>query len=127
MIARGEVTTAQLREIHNKMETMLGAKGAYIDAIYYCPHHPHKGFAGEIEELKIDCTCRKPKPGMLLKAAEDFNIDLSRSWMIGDGSNDVNAGKAAGCRTVLIGTEDFGQDISAEGLFVAVNQVIGEE
>lgn len=127
VIARGEVTTAQLREIHNKMETMLGAKGAYIDAIYYCPHHPHKGFAGEIEELKIDCTCRKPKPGMLLKAAEDFNIDLSRSWMIGDGSNDVNAGKAAGCRTVLIGTEDFGQDISAEGLFVAVNQVIGEE
>ena len=124
VIARGEVTTAQLREIHNKMETMLGAKGAYIDAIYYCPHHPHKGFAGEIEELKIDCTCRKPKPGMLLKAAEDFNIDLSRSWMIGDGSNDVNAGKAAGCRTVLIGTEDFGQDISAEGLFVAVNQVL---
>ena len=61
---------------------------------------------------------------MLLKAAEDFNIDLSRSWMIGDGSNDVNAGKAAGCRTVLIGTEDFGQDISAEGLFVAVNQVL---
>ena len=102
VIARGEVTYQQLTEIHNKMETLLGNQGAYLDAIYFCPHHPHKGFEGEISELKIDCDCRKPKPGMLLKAAKDFNIDLSQSWMIGDDENDVLAGKAAGCNTIRI-------------------------
>ena len=99
VIARGEVTFEQLDEIHNKMETLLGKEGAYLDAIYYCPHHPHKGYEGEIPELKFDCECRKPKPGMLLKAAEEFNIDLSNSWMVGDGDNDVLAGIAAGCKT----------------------------
>lgn len=74
-----EVTEAELREIHNKMETLLGREGAYIDALYYCPHHPRRGFDGEISELKIDCDCRKPKPGMLLKAASDYNIDLLQS------------------------------------------------
>lgn len=116
VIARGEVTCEQLREIHNKMETLLGAEGAYLDAIYFCPHHPHKGFDGEIVELKIDCDCRKPKPGMLIKAAKDFNIDLSASWMIGDGENDVKAGKAAGCKTGILGTGDFGQDITISSL-----------
>ena len=99
VIARGEVTFDELNSIHNKMETLLGKDGAYLDAIYYCPHHPHKGYDGEIQELKFDCECRKPKPGMLLKAAMDFNIDLSQSWMVGDGNNDVLAGKAAGCKT----------------------------
>lgn len=103
VIARGEVTTEQLEEIHNKMETLLGQQGAYLDAIYYCPHHPHKGYAGEVAALKIDCTCRKPKPGLLLKATEDFNIDLSQSWMVGDSENDVLAGQAAGCHTAVIG------------------------
>ena len=116
VIARGEVTVDELDEIHKKMETLLGAKGAYVDAIYYCPHHPHKGYEGEITELKIDCDCRKPKPGMLLKAAEDFNIDLSQSWMIGDGENDIKAGKAAGCRTALIGQGDYQQDVAADSL-----------
>lgn len=102
VIARGEVTVEQLDEIHNKLETLLGQEGAYLDAFYYCPHHPDKGFPGEIPELKIDCDCRKPKPGMLLKAAEDFNIDLSQSWMIGDDERDMEAGKAAGCQTVLV-------------------------
>lgn len=116
VIARGEVTFQELEEIHNKMETELGLQGAYLDAIHYCPHHPHKGYEGEVPELKIECDCRKPKPGMLLKAAGDYNIDLSQSYMIGDGENDVKAGLAAGCKTVLIngeGTdaknEDFGQ------------------
>jgi D-glycero-D-manno-heptose 1,7-bisphosphate phosphatase len=116
VIARGEISIEELTEIHNKMETLLGAEGAYLDAIYYCPHHPHKGYGGEVPELKIDCDCRKPKPGMLLKAAEDFNIDLSRSWMIGDGENDIKAGKAAGCKTVLIGDGDCAQDITVEAL-----------
>ena len=116
VIARGEVTIEKLEEIHNKMETLLGAKGAYVDAIYYCPHHPHKGYEGEVPELKINCNCRKPKPGMLLNATEDFNIDLSQSWMIGDGENDIMAGKAAGCRTALIGKSNFGQDATVESL-----------
>lgn len=102
VIARGEVTFKQLNEIHNKMETLLGNAGAYLDAVYYCPHHPHKGYSGEIPELKFDCECRKPKPGMLLKAAKDFNIDLTQSWMIGDDDNDVLAGEAAGCRSIKI-------------------------
>lgn len=122
VVARGEVSFSELDQIHNKMETLLGKEGAYLDAIYYCPHHPHKGYEGEVEELKIDCECRKPKPGMLLKAAGDFNIDLTRSWMIGDGENDIKAGNAAGCRTILIGDSSFGQDISAQNLYDAVNK-----
>ena len=102
VIARGEVTEAQLREIHNKLETLLGAEGAYVDAIYYCPHHPHKGYEGEIPELKIDCDCRKPKAGMLLQAAKDFNIDLSASYMVGDADTDVQCGMNAGCTPVRI-------------------------
>ena len=116
VIARGEVTVPQLEEIHNKMETLLGLEGAYIDGLYYCPHHPHKGFEGEISELKFDCECRKPKPGMLLKAAEDFNIDLSKSWMVGDGENDIKAGENAGCKTCLIGKNEFGQDMTVGSL-----------
>lgn len=102
VIARGEVTWDRLEEIHNKMETLLGQKGAYLDRIYFCPHHPHKGYKGEIPQLKFDCNCRKPKPGMLLKAAEDLNIDLSASYMIGDSDSDVQAGEAAGCRSIKI-------------------------
>ncbi|MGN0531504.1 MAG: HAD-IIIA family hydrolase [Eubacterium sp.] len=102
VIARGEVSYDELNEIHNKMETLLGNNGAYVDAIYYCPHHPDKGFDGEIPELKVDCECRKPKPGLLLKAARDFNIDLSKSYMIGDSETDVQAGKSAGCKAIKI-------------------------
>ena len=118
VIARGKVSFEELEEIHNKMETLLGKEGAYLDAIYYCPHHPHKGYEGERPELKIDCDCRKPKPGMLLKAAADFNIDLSRSWMVGDGENDVKAGLNAGCKTALIGQgkENIGQLVSEKSL-----------
>ncbi len=103
VIARGEMTFEQLEEVHNKMETLLGRDGAFLDKIYFCPHHPHKGFAGEIAELKFECECRKPKPGLISQAARDFNIDLKKSWMIGDSQNDIMAGKAAGCGTALIG------------------------
>lgn len=116
VIARGEVTVLELTEIHNKLETLLGLEGAYIDAIYYCPHHPHKGYEGEIPELKFDCDCRKPKPGMLLQAAKDFNIDLSQSYMVGDSENDILCGKNAGCKTVLIGQGSFDQDMTAGSL-----------
>lgn len=118
VIARGELTIEELDQIHNKMETLLGYEGAYIDGLYYCPHHPHKGYIGEIPELKIDCQCRKPKPGMLLKAAEDYNIDLSCSYMIGDSENDIKAGINAGCHTILIssGGESYGQDITIKSI-----------
>ena len=102
VIARGEVTWNELDEIHNKMETLLGKAGAYIDGLYFCPHHPHKGYEGEIPELKIDCDCRKPKPGMLLKAAAELNIDLNQSFMIGDSDSDIQAGEAAGCKAIKI-------------------------
>lgn len=98
VIARGEVSWDELNEIHRKMETLLGKEGAYLDGIYICPHHPDKGFEGERPEYKIVCDCRKPKPGLLLRAAKDFNIDLSESYMIGDDDRDVQAGENAGCK-----------------------------
>jgi D,D-heptose 1,7-bisphosphate phosphatase len=124
VIARGEVSFEELERIHNKMETLLGKEGAYLDAIYFCPHHPHKGYEGERPELKFDCNCRKPKPGMLLKAAQDFNIDLAQSWMIGDGENDIRAGQNAGCRTVLIGNETYGQTVTVSSLKNFVEQYL---
>lgn len=124
VIARGEVSFEELERIHNKMETLLGKEGAYLDAIYFCPHHPHKGYKGERPELKFDCNCRKPKPGMLLKAAQDFNIDLAQSWMIGDGENDIRAGQNAGCRTALIGNETYGQTVTVSSLKNFVDQYL---
>ena len=125
VIARGEVSFAELAEIHNKMETLLGEDGAYLDAIYFCPHHPDKGFDGEIPELKFDCDCRKPKPGMLIKAAKKFNIDLTKSWMVGDSDSDIMAGKNAGCSTVLIGESD--ENMCASNLLEAVDYIIGRK
>jgi len=124
VIARGEVTEPQLREIHNKMETLLGAEGAYLDGLYYCPHHPHRGFPGEVAALKIDCDCRKPKPGLLLRAAADLNIDLRGSWMIGDSENDVAAGLAAGCHTVRIGEAGGAAELRADSLQDAVEAIL---
>ena len=102
MIARGEVSIPQLNEIHNKMETLLGNEGAYLDDIFYCPHHPDTGYEGEIPEYKKVCDCRKPKPGLIIKAAKKYNIDLEQSWMIGDEETDVTAGILAGCRVMRI-------------------------
>lgn len=119
VIARGEVTLSELDDIHKKMETLLGAEGAYLDAIYYCPHHPDRGFEGERIEYKIECECRKPKAGMLLRAAQDFNIDFSESWMIGDGENDIKAGKNAGCKTALL-TDDLVNTACADAVVSSV-------
>jgi D,D-heptose 1,7-bisphosphate phosphatase len=103
VIARGECSFEELQAIHNRMETLLGEGGAFVDAIYYCPHHPDKGFEGELPDYKFDCDCRKPKPGLLLKAAKEWNIDLSQSIMIGDSERDIKAGMNAGCKeTILI-------------------------
>ncbi|WP_027218068.1 D-glycero-beta-D-manno-heptose 1,7-bisphosphate 7-phosphatase [Butyrivibrio fibrisolvens] len=127
VIARGEVTYDELNEIHNKMETLLGEDGAYLDAIYFCPHHPDSGFEGEIRELKTNCECRKPKPGMLIKAAEDYNIDLSASFMVGDGDNDITAGNAAGCKSILLSDDksiDYGQVSISPSLLDFVNKYL---
>ncbi len=129
VIARGEVTVDGLRTIHNKMETLLGNEGAYIDGLYYCPHHPDSGFEGEIKELKIDCECRKPKPGLIYAAASDLNIDLASSWTVGDTSRDVGAGKNAGTRTGLIDREgkgtDLDPDITGSDLADIIKQILG--
>ena len=117
VIARGDCTFEELQVIHDKMETELGKEGAFIDGLYFCPHHTDKGFAGERPEYKCNCDCRKPKPGLLLQAAKDFNIDLSNSIMIGDSSNDVEAGKNAGCKRCIKIEED-------QTLFDCVNEVI---
>ena len=90
---------------------------SYLDGIYFCPHHPDQGYEGEVPELKINCDCRKPKPGMLLKAAKDFNIDLSKSFMIGDSDIDVQAGINAGCKSIKI---------VEGGLLDAVNKILEE-
>lgn len=111
VIARGEVSWEELNEIHKKMETLLGNDGAYIDGIYICPHHPDKGFEGERPEYKFDCDCRKPKPGLLLQAAKDYNIDLSQSIMIGDNLRDLDAGRNAGCRESVMIETNKGDDL----------------
>lgn len=131
VIARGEVTYEELKQIHKKMETLLGQEGAYLDGIYYCPHHPKSGFEGEIKELKIECECRKPKPGMLLEAAKDFNIDLEKSWIIGDSENDILAGKNAKCNTAYINAKDINENIDynicGRDLLECVNKILEKE
>ncbi len=131
VIARGEVTVPELENIHMKLETELGKAGAYIDGLYYCPHHPDRGFEGEVVELKINCDCRKPKPGLVLRASKDFNIDLSSSWFIGDGKRDIECGKNAGLKTILLtngenGFGEFGQDYCTSDLESAVDLILGK-
>lgn len=94
-IAIGRLSPEGLSAIHRQMQTLLHAEGAFVDAIYHCPHRESD-----------HCTCRKPLPGMLLRGAEDLDLDLAASWLVGDQPRDCQAGKAAGCRTVLFGRSD---------------------
>jgi histidinol-phosphate phosphatase family protein len=110
VVARNLCSVAGLREIHNKLEAQIAEQGAYLDDIYYCPHHPDRGYAEENAELKIDCACRKPKTGMIRQAVDEFNIDLSASWMIGDTTTDLQTGKNSGMQTVLVRTGKGGKD-----------------
>lgn len=110
MVAKGFMTENEVEEVHKKLETALALQGAKLDAIYYCPHHPERGFEGERPELKIDCACRKPKIGLFLKAKEDFRVNLGASYMIGDQTSDILAGRNAGCNTVLVETGYGGRD-----------------
>lgn len=110
VIARGECTAEELATIHARMDNLLGAEGAYIDRLYYCPHHPDRGFTNERPDLKIRCMCRKPEPGMLIQARRDLHIDFSTSWLIGDRTSDVLAAKRVGVQSVLVRTGAAGED-----------------
>lgn len=122
VIARGECTFEELDNIHKKMETDLGKEGAFLNDVFFCPHHPHKGYKGEISELKIDCDCRKPKIGMLQMAAVKYNIDLTQSWYVGDTTMDIQTGINAGMRTVLVKTGEAGQDGKYDAIPTAVKE-----
>ena len=123
VIARGELKESELQVIHNKMDTLLGGQGAYIDRLYYCPHHTDSGFEGEIEALKFDCDCRKPKIGLFTQAKKDLNIVLEKSWVIGDSTRDILAAQNAGMKSILVRTGHAGKDGSYEVTpdFVAEN------
>lgn len=110
VIARGDIGPGELRIIHNKLETLLGEKGAYLDDIYYCPHHPDAGFANEILKFKKICKCRKPETGLIESAIRRFNIDRLNSWIIGDSTVDIAAGIKAELRTILVETGKRGMD-----------------
>jgi D,D-heptose 1,7-bisphosphate phosphatase len=132
VIARGELKEAELKVIHNKMETLLGRHGAYIDGLYYCPHHTDSGFKDEIKALKFDCDCRKPKTGMFLQAKKDLNIILEESWFIGDSTRDIFAAQNAGVKNILVRTGYAGNDRTyrvnpdfvAEDLYEAVQLIL---
>ena len=129
VIARGLCTEEELENIHKKMETLLGDEGAYVDKTYYCPHHPDGGYPEEVPSYKIKCDCRKPNIGMIIKTVEDFNIDLSSSWIIGDRNTDIQTGINAGLRTILVGDHpsEIKPDYSAEDIYKAVQIILGEQ
>lgn len=110
VVARGEVTFEELEEIHKHLETLLGNEGVYVDDIFYCPHHPHKGYEGEIPELKFDCDCRKPKTGLIERACEKYHIDINNSYIIGDSTIDIMLGKNANIQSILVLTGEAGND-----------------
>ena len=97
-IAKGFFTMEELKTMNKAFRQILMYYGVELDAIYYCPHHPE----GKLENYSVECNCRKPKPGLILKAASEHDIDLTNSWMVGDILNDVEAGNAAGCKTILL-------------------------
>lgn len=110
VVARGLCEIEDVERIHHKMAALLGREGVYLDDVFFCPHHPDKGYPEENPAYKIPCECRKPKTGMIRKAAEKYNIDLSESWMIGDTTMDIQTGINAGLRTALVMTGEGGRD-----------------
>lgn len=135
VIARGEASFEDIENVHKKMKTLLGREGAFIDDLFFCPHHPDKGFEGEVPELKMDCECRKPKTGMVMEAAKKYNLDLSHCYMVGDMTMDLEMGRNAGITTVLVETGQAGEDgkyskdsdITAKDVLHAVKEIIKRE
>ena len=123
-VAKGYFQEEDVRIFNRALGEQLKKKESYIDAIYYCPHHSE----AKIEEYRIDCECRKPKPGMLLKAALKINIDLKKSFMIGDKWSDISAGYEAGCKTILVLTGHGNEQLSknkSEANFISENLYAG--
>jgi mannose-1-phosphate guanylyltransferase/phosphomannomutase len=110
VVARNLCDMSAIKKMHNKLETLLGREGAYLNDIYFCPHHPDKGYPEENSDFKIECDCRKPKIGMISKAVEEYNIDIESSWFIGDTTTDIQTGKNAGVKTILVRTGKAGED-----------------
>ena len=102
-VARGRFSESDLRAFHEQMNRMLEGQGVRVAGVYYCPHYRQ----GSVPEYSFDCDCRKPQPGMLLRAAREHGIDLKGSWMVGDRPADIGAGRAAGCRTIRVGSADW--------------------
>lgn len=135
VVARGECTIDELDEIHKHLATLLGREGAYIDELYYCPHHPDSGYKGEIKELKVVCDCRKPKIGLVEKAENDYNIDLKKSMMIGDSSLDIKMAENAGMKGILLktgvagldGKFEINPDMIEKDLLSAVEKILNSE
>lgn len=132
VVARGLCSIIEVENINNKMKTILGEKGAYLDDVLYCPHHPDKGYPEENPEYKIKCTCRKPNTGLIQKCIEKYNIDVTQSYFIGDTTVDIQTGKNAGMKTVLVQTGEAGKDNKyiveadwiADNLYEAVRKII---
>lgn len=110
-VARGYFSEQTVLEIHQALQALLAEAGAAIDGFYYCPHHPEGGCA----PYRRECECRKPKPGMLLQASRDFQLDLARCFVVGDKAIDILPGIELGCRTVLVLT-GYGQEMLNGGL-----------
>jgi histidinol-phosphate phosphatase family protein len=123
VVARNLCSIPTVKEIHNKIETLLGREKAYLNDIYFCPHHPDKGYPGENSAFKIDCECRKPKVGLIRKAADEYNVDVKASWFIGDATMDVQTGRNATMKTVLLRTGKGGKD----GKFKAVPDFVFDD
>jgi len=121
VIARGWVSKRELDRIHALLARRLGRKGAKVDAIYYCPHHPH----ANLRRYRMRCSCRKPNIGLIRKAVKAFKIDVRRSFMIGDSTRDIETGRRAGLKTVLVKTGYAGKDrkYNVEPDFVARDMI----
>ena len=102
VIARGKCTEAGMEAINNRLQFLIAEEGGSIDRIYYCPHYPDKKIPGRREDLKIICDCRKPQPGLIMRAAKDLNIDLNLSWLVGNMPSDIEAASRAGVRSILL-------------------------
>ncbi len=135
VVARGMCSMEDVKQIHRKLQTLLGREGAYVDDILFCPHHPDRGYPEENPAYKISCDCRKPAVGMIRQAAERFHIDLDHSWIIGDSTVDIQTGRNAGMKTVLVltgvagkdGRYDASPDYTAVDLGEAVRFILLEE
>ena len=110
VVARGMCSIDELEYIHKKLQTLLGNTGVFLDDIIYCPHHPDKGYPGEVEEYKVECNCRKPGTAMLEEMSQRYNIDLRKSWFVGDTTTDIQTAVNSGMHSALVMTGEAGRD-----------------